>query len=183
MADYREGIAAEFDSEASIVSAARALQEQGYRALDALTPRPIDDLQDIVAPRRSTLPRTVLAAGLTGTLVGLGVQWWCNAWDYPINVGGRPPFSLPAFVPITFEIMVLFAALATFFGVLRRMYLPRLAHPVFDVPGIESASIDRFWLLVLADDRHPDDATTERLLAELGGEQITRLPVAEGAPA
>ena len=135
----------------------------------------------MVAPQRSTLPRTVLIAGLLGALAGLGVQWYFNAWDYPINVGGRPPFSLPAFIPITFELMVLFAAVATFFDVLRRMHLPRLAHPVFGIPGIASASIDRFWLLVLADGRHPDDATTERLLAELGGEQITRIPVREGA--
>src|SRR5262245_45533815 len=116
---------AEFASESAIVEAARALRERGYHALDAITPRPIEALQDLLAPVRSSLPRTVWVSGLAGAITGLGVQWFCNAWDYPINVGGRPPFSAPAFIPITFEIAVLFAALAAFFGVLHRMRLPR----------------------------------------------------------
>jgi hypothetical protein len=163
---------AEFASEKDIVAAARALHERGYLQLDALTPRPVERLQEIIAPVRSTLPRTVFIAGVLGIITALVTQWFCNAYDYPINVGGRPPFSLPAFIPITFEIMVLFAGLAAFFGVLHRMRLPRLSHPVFDAPGIEGASIDRFWLVVSALDPQFEPDETERLLAELGGERM-----------
>ena len=163
---------AEFASEDRIVAAARALRERGYRELDALTPRPIDALQELIAPARSSLPRTVLIGGVLGIATALLTQWYCNTWDYPLNVGGRPPFSLPAFIPITFEIMVLFAGLTAFFGVLHRMRLPRLSHPVFDAPGIEGASIDRFWLVVLGEDPSFDGDETERLLIELGGEHV-----------
>ncbi|HKP60533.1 MAG TPA: DUF3341 domain-containing protein [Polyangiales bacterium] len=179
MAEHPKGSAmlAEFSTEQAIVAATRALRERGYSALDTVTPRPIEELQQLIAPERSTLPRTVFIAGLLGAITGLGVQWFCNTWDYPLNVGGRPAFSLPAFIPITFEIMVLFAGLAAFFGVLHRMHLPRLAHPQFDAPGIESASIDRFWLVV--EDTGFDRQETERLLVELGGERVAT--VAEGA--
>jgi Protein of unknown function (DUF3341) len=170
------GLAAEFESESAILAAAEALRQRSRATLDALTPRPIEALQDLIAPERSTLPRTVFVAGVCGALTGLGVQWWCNAVDYPLNVGGRPPFSLPAFIPITFEIMVLFAALATFFGVLYRMRLPRLAHPVFDAPGIASASIDRFWLVVADDDPGLDEERARALLSELGAARIARIP-------
>lgn len=176
MADGQTGsLLAEFAGEAEIVQAARALREQGYRELDAITPRPIQALQELLAPVRSTLPRSVLVAGILGGITALGVQWFCNAWDYPLNVGGRPPFSLPAFIPITFEITVLFAGLTAFFGVLHRMRLPQLAHPVFDAPGIESASIDHFWLVVDASDAHFDAAETERALLELGADHVARV--------
>jgi hypothetical protein len=164
----RTGVLAEFDSDHAIVAAAEALRERGYRDLDAFTPRPIEALQDAIAPGRSTLPRTVFIAGACGAAVGLGTQWFCNAWDLPLNVGGRLPFSLPAFIPITFELMVLFAALAAFFGALYRAGLPHLTHPVFDVAAFARASDDRFWLFVSANDPSYRDHETEQLLHQLG---------------
>jgi Protein of unknown function (DUF3341) len=148
---YR-GVMGEFGSERAIIDAARALIEAGYRHIDAFVPRPIEELSDLITPQRSTLPRTVFFGGLFGALAGLGTEWFCNTWDSPLNVGGRPAFSLPAFIPIAFEVTVLFGSLTAFFGVLWRMRLPRLADPVFEVPNFESASIDRFWLYVSADD-------------------------------
>jgi hypothetical protein len=162
------GVMAEFESEASIVSATQALLARGYRALDAFTPRPIDALQDAIAKERSTLPRSVFVGGLAGALTGLGGQWFCNAWTDPLNVGGRPPFSLPAFIPITFELMVLFAALTAFFGVLHRARLPHLCHPAFDIEAFDRASIDRFWLFVSVEDPQFDPPVLEALLRELG---------------
>jgi hypothetical protein len=162
------GLMAEFDSETAIVAATNALIEEGYRELDAFTPRPIEALQDAIAPERSSLPRSVFIGGLCGALTGLGGQWFCNAWDLPLNVGGRPPFSLPAFIPITFELMVLFAALTAFFGVLHRARLPHLTHPVFTVEGFSRASIDRFWLFVSASDPHFDRVEAEALLRREG---------------
>jgi hypothetical protein len=164
----RAGVLAEFASGDAIVAAAEALRERGFRELDAFTPRPIEALEDAIAPGRSTLPRTVFIAGALGAAVGLGTQWFCNTWDMPLNVGGRPPFSLPAFIPITFELMVLFAAVAAFFGVLSRAGLPHLTHPVFDVAAFARASDDRFWLFVSRDDACYRVDETERLLHELG---------------
>jgi hypothetical protein len=175
-ADYTRGALAEFATEGALVDAARALLERGYAKLDALTPRPIEALQQLITPARSNLPAFVFVAGTIGALTGFGVQWYCNAYDFPINVGGRPPFSVPAFIPITFEIMVLCAAAAAFFGGLMKMRLPRLAAPVFEAPGIERASIDRFWLLVSADDPRFDPGPTRAALLELGAEQVAIVP-------
>jgi hypothetical protein len=146
------GVVAEFGSDHAIVAAARTLIEAGYRQIDAFVPRPIEELSDLITPQRSTLPRTIFFGGLFGAIAGLGTEWFCNTWDSPLNVGGRPAFSLPAFIPIMFEVTVLFGSLTAFFGVLWRMRLPRLADPIFEVPNFESASIDRFWLYVSADD-------------------------------
>jgi hypothetical protein len=170
----RAGLAmlAEFAEQSLIITAARALREAGYQQLDALTPRPVEELQAIIAPERSTLPRTVFVAGVLGACTALGVEWFCNAWDYPINVGGRPPFSLPAFIPITFELMVLFAGVTAFFAVLHRMHLPWLSNPVFDAPGIESASSDRFWLVVNAESPDFDPSATQEKLLGLGAAQV-----------
>ena len=162
------GLVAEFADASAITEATRALQTQGYRELDAFVPRPVEALETLIAPTRSSLPRTVLIASVLGALAGLFVQWFCNAWDYPLNVGGRPAFSLPAFIPITFESTVLFGALTAFFAVLKRMGLPRLYHPLFEVPGFERASIDRFWLFVGAQDPQFEAVTLEGLLREHG---------------
>ena len=173
------GLIAEFSSPGALVRAAGVLRDLGYRELDALTPRPIEALDEVLGLTRSDLPRSVFIAGLCGIATALGVQWYCNALDYPINVGGRPPFSLPAFIPITFEIMVLFAALTAFFGVLRRMRLPRLAHPVFAAPGIEAASIDRFFLVVSERDPQFNPEQAAHALRALSPEQIVRFPSGE----
>src|SRR4051812_20394942 len=174
--DYTRGALAEFASDSELIAAVRTMHDRGYTKLDAITPRPIEELQELIAPERSDLPRYVFIAGLIGAVTALVTQWWCNAIDYPINVGGRPPFSLPAFIPITFEIMVLFASLTAFFGVMIRMGLPRLAAPLFEAPGFEGATIDRFWLLVSEDDPQFDRAGLPDVLFSLGAEQVAIVP-------
>ena len=175
------GLLAPFETAHAITAAARALHAQGYRDLDAFVPRPVEELEEVIAPERSTLPRGVLIAAVLGALTGLGVQWFCNTWDYPLNVGGRPPFSLPAFIPITFEAMVLFGSVTAFFSVLYRMGLPRLYHPVFEVPGFERASIDQFWLYVGADDAQFQAGPVESLLREHGALAVSFMPIAQVA--
>ena len=170
---------AEFDSPEAIVRAARALHEQGYRRLEAFTPYPIVDLEEALAIPRSKIPRLVFAAGACGAMVGYGVQLWLNAYDYPLNVGGRPLHSAPSMIPITFETTVLFAVLATFFGFFFFARLPRLSHPVLDVPGFERAGVDRFWLAIEQADAHFDPARSRVQLEELGA---GRLVEAEGEP-
>ncbi len=178
---------AEFGSSDGAVAAARALVARGHTLLDAFTPRPIAALEEVVAPGRSNLNRTVFIWGLIGGLTGLGIEWGCNAWDYPLNVGGRPPFALPAYIPITFEATVLFAAFAAFFGFMHRAGLPWLSHPSFDVPGFERASIDRFFLLVERPLGGEGDALQTSLF-ELGALNVVATPpagkrVAEPDPA
>lgn len=170
------GFIAEFDDASAITEATRALHAHGYRELDAFVPRPVEALEELIVPTRSSLPRTVLIASVIGAITGLGVQWFCNAWDYPLNVGGRPAFSLPAFIPITFESTVLFGAVTAFFAVLKRMGLPRLYHPLFEVPGFERASIDRFWLLVAEQDPQFEPVALESTLREHGALEVRRIP-------
>jgi hypothetical protein len=171
----RPGFYAEFASDTDAVLAARELVRRAHPVLDAFTPRPVAALEELVAPGRSTLNRTVFVCGLVGALTGLGIEWFCNGFDYPLNVGGRPPFALPAYIPITFEAMVLFASFGAFFGFLRRAGLPWLSHPVFEVPGFERASIDRFFLLV---ERPAASAGDElrALLVELGALDVYPTP-------
>jgi hypothetical protein len=188
MPEPLRGVVAEFGSGDAIVSATRALVEAGYRELDAFVPRPIEELSDLITPQRSTLPRTVFFGGVLGALAGLGTEWFCNTWDSPLNVGGRPPFSLPAFIPIMFEVTVLFGSVTAFFAVMYRMRLPRLADPVFEVPGFTSASIDHFWLYVSAADPRWRAQELEQQLTEHGciGVHWTRhelQPSAAAAPA
>jgi hypothetical protein len=178
------GFYAEFATDKGAVAAARRLIADGHPVLDAFTPRPVVELEELVAPARSNLNRTVFFGGLLGACTGLGIEWACNAWDYPLNTGGRPPFALPAYIPITFEAMVLFAAFAAFFGFMHRAGLPWLAHPAFEVPGFERASIDRFFLLV--ERRRGGDDELAALLEELGAVSVVKTPldqVQSGAPA
>jgi hypothetical protein len=173
------GLVAEFTADDAIVRAARDLRGRGYRELDAFVPRPVEGLEQALQLGRSNLNRGVLLAGVLGAATGLLVQWYCNGWDYPLNVGGRPPFSLPAFIPITFEIMVLFASLTAFVMSLRRGKLPWLTHPLFYVDGFERVSSDRFWLWVGGDDPVFAVERTRETLQELGAETIHEVPDAD----
>jgi len=142
----RSSLFAEFGSADALERAVDHLRALGYTELEAYTPFPLRHLDQRLGLRRSKVPLFVLAAGLTGAGVGYLVQWWCTAVDFPLDVGGRPLHSAPAFIPITFESAVLFASLTAFVAVLALARLPRLWHPVFEIDGFERASIDRFWL-------------------------------------
>jgi hypothetical protein len=149
MATY---VLAEFESGARMLAAARRVRDLRVGDLDGYGPYPIEGADEALGITRSKVPALVLASGLTGALFGYLMLYWCNAVDYPINVGGRPLHSYPAFIPITFELGVLFASMASFVGLLAFCGLPRPHHPVFDLARFRSASIDRFWLSVRTDD-------------------------------
>lgn len=162
------GMLAEFASAAEALRAARRLRELGYRSLDLHAPYELpgaDAALGLARPR--ILPRLVLVFGLLGAASGYLVQWWTNAVDYPIVVGGRPFHALPAFVPITFEMGVLAGAFAALFGWIVTARLGRLWQPVFEVEGFERASDDRFWLAVGDDDPRFAPARTRADLAPL----------------
>jgi len=159
------GLMAEFDSADAILSATRAAWQAGYRELDAYAPYPVEGLARALGMRQSRIPSVVLIGGLAGGAVGFGMQYWTMAFDYPLNVGGRPYNSWPVFVPIAFELLVLVASFAAFLGMLFLNGLPKLHHPVFNVPGFERASQDRFFLCIEATDPLFDRETTAGFLA------------------
>lgn len=137
---------AEFPSSDALIEAVRTLRRQGYSDLDAYSPYPIDGMSEALGLRRSPVPLFVLGGGLLGAGLAYFMQWWMATVDYPLNIGGRPAHSPPPFIPITFELAVLLAALSAFFGVFAWIGLPRLHHPVFSVEGFANVTVDGFWV-------------------------------------
>lgn len=169
----REVVVAELDSPERIVEAARSVRALGYRRVEAFVPFPIPELDAALEIRRTRLPYLVLFAGFCGAGLSLLVQWWTNAVDYPIHVGGRPLDSLPTDMLIVFESTVLLSAATAFAAVLLGSRLPRLHNPLFDLPGFERTSLDRFWI-VIGDAFDADHAGLDEALGLLDGE-LTRL--------
>lgn len=168
------GLVGEWDSAAALVAAVRRLRRSGYTQLDAHTPFAVPGLEEALDLRRSLVGWPIFAAGLGGAAGAYFIQFYCNAWSYPINVGGRPAHAPPAFVPITFETMVLLAsmcALGLFFLLAR---LPWLTHPVFEVEGFERATIDRFFLAVAMRDPAFEADRTARDLLDAGALRVSR---------
>jgi hypothetical protein len=166
---------AEFDSAEALTTAAHALRASGYERLDAYVPYPIDELEDLLGLTRTRIPWIALAAGLTGGVGAYVLQWFCNAYDYPLAVGGRPVHSGLAFVPIAFETTILCAALATVVAFFVRARLPEPWAPIFDVPGFDRASVDRFFLGVDARDLRFDESRVHRALAASHPLRVVRL--------
>ena len=163
-----EGLFAEFDTVEGLRRAVVRLRDEGHRRLDAFTPFPDEAVEHAIGPRPGIVTRIAGLGAACGVIVGYGLQWYLNAVDYPLDVGGRPPHSPLAFVPITFETGVLFTAFFTFAAVLGLSGLPRLWRPAFEIDGFERASIDRFWVYVDASDPRFDRFRTRALLHSCG---------------
>src|SRR5947199_6363467 len=144
----RSGVAAEFTDADTLMLAIRHLRSSGYRELDAFTPHPVAGLEDVLALGRSRINWLLFPLGMGGVLFAFALQWWCNGWDYPINVGGRPLLSWPAFIPITFETGVLATSVLGVVTLFWTLGLPDFTHPLFRLDGFERASLDRFWLAI-----------------------------------
>jgi hypothetical protein len=168
------GLLAELRTPEDLLHAVHELRRHGYRRLDAFTPYPVKGLEEAVGIRRSLLAWIVFPIAVAGAGLGYLIQLFCNAIDYPLNVGGRPLNSVPAFIPITFETGVLAASLGGVFVFLLLTGLPRLHAPVDDVEGFQRASIDTFWVGV--DDRDPrfDAEELTRLFHDLGAVSVGR---------
>ena len=162
----------EFTTPEAMIAAIVGLRDRGYRRLDAFSPYPVHGAEEAAGMRRSPLDWIVFPLGLLGAGVAYLLQWYCNAYDYPLNVGGRPPHSAPAFIPITFEMGVLTAAVGGVITYFALTGLPELWSPVFEVEGFERASIDRFWVGVDARDPAFDRAVVERAFADLGASRV-----------
>src|SRR4051812_21912895 len=166
------GLLAEFDNPAAIVEAAEAARAAGYKRMDAYTPFPVEGLPEAIGFHRTRLPLIILLGGVLGCLGGFALQYWCNAINYPMNVGGRPLNSWPMFVPVTFEVTILSAALAAVVGLFALNGLPLPYHPVFNVPEFARASRNRFFLCIEAKDPNFDAEKTRSFLATLNARGI-----------
>jgi hypothetical protein len=169
------GVIGEFEDPAALVEAARRAREAGYRKMDAYTPYPIHELAQALGLPRTKLPVLVFIGGAVGCATGLLMQWFATAVHYPINVGGRPLASWPSYIPITFELTVLFAAVTAVLGMLGLNRLPMPYHPVFNVPRFALASRDRFFLCIEAGDPLFDLEKTKAFLASLNAREVTEV--------
>ena len=166
-ADALYGLMAEFDNPHDLLAAVRRGYAEGYRRMEAFSPVHVPELSEALGHRPRFLPLLVLTGGVLGGLAGFMLQYWTSVIDLPLNIGGRPLNSWPAFLPVTFECAVLGAALAAVFGMLALNGLPRLHHPVFNAPRFSLASRNRFFFCIEADDPRFDHKHVARFLANL----------------
>ena len=169
------GLLAEFKDAEALVDATARVTAAGYRKVDAYAPFSVPGLADALGFRRDRVALITLLGGIAGGAGSYFLQWYSAVIDYPINAGGRPLHSWPAFIPATFECTVLGAALAAFFGFLILNGLPKLHHPIFNAADFELASRNRFFLCVEATDPHFDRAATPRFLESLAPLRITEV--------
>lgn len=174
MSDHHEhqgpevyGVIAEFDNPDDVLKAAKAAYSEGYRKLDAYTPFPVHGLSEAIGYTETWVPFCTLVAGLTGASLAFFMQWFACVVHYPYDIAGRPNFSWPAFIPVTFEGMVLFAAFTAGISMLLFNGLPRPHHPVMNAKNFERATSDRFFLCIEAVDVRYDGERTRGFLETL----------------
>lgn len=161
------GMVAEFASPEALLNATEQAKERGYSKLDCYTPYPVHGLSEAMRIKDFQTPWAFFVAGLVGGLSGLALEWYVSSIDYPINVGGKPLFSLPSFVPVAYECTILFSALGGVLFMLGRNGLPQPYHPIFNAPDFERASQDRFFLCLEASDPIYDSEGTHAFLETL----------------
>jgi hypothetical protein len=161
------GLVAEFESPEQLLGAAHTARQAGYRAVDAFSPMPIEGLAEAVGFHSTRLPLVVLFGGMFGAAAGFFLQWYANVLSFPLNVAGKPHNSWPSFIPITFEMTILCAAIAAVFGMLALNGLPTPYHPLFNVPRFALASRGRFFFCIMARDKKFDLAATRQFLEGL----------------
>ena len=167
------GLMAEFEDATALVTGAMRAREEGYTCLDAYSPYPLEELHHVLHTQATKLPLLVLIGGLIGCVGGFALQYWVSAIAYPLNVGGKPYFSWPAFIPVTFECTILAAALTTVLGMLALNGLPQPYHPVFNVPRFALASRNRFFLCIESADPKFHLEGTRRFLETLNPREVS----------
>jgi len=170
------GIMAEFDSVNALMDAANRTREAGYKKIDAYSPFPVEGLAEAIGFHRDEVPLVVLIGALLGGLGGYLLQYWISVVSYPVNVGGKPYHSWPAFIVVTFEMTILFGGIFAVFGMLALNGLPMPYHPVFNVPRFAFATKDRFFLIVFSSDPKYNPAEVRRFLDSLGPRSVSEVP-------
>ncbi|MBI4423170.1 MAG: DUF3341 domain-containing protein [Elusimicrobia bacterium] len=171
-----DGLLAEYDGAPALLEAARSAYAAGYRRLDAFSPFPVEGLAEAIGFERTRLPGVVLAGGVFGGAAGYLLQRYSSVSAYPLNVGGRPYHSWPAFIPVTFELAILCASLAAVLGMLALNGLPRPHHPLFNVDRFALATRDRFFLYIESGDALFEAGRTRRLLESTRARGVHDVP-------
>lgn len=167
------GIIGVFETADAVRNAAEDLRRSGFRAFEAYTPYPVEGLEQIIHPGpKPFLPLLMFGAAILGALWGYWIQYWDEALNYPLNVGGRPYNSWPAFTVGTFEFMLLATVAAGFFGMLAASGLPKLYHPLFEAEAFQRASRDRFLICIDASDPRFDAASVREMFERLGADRV-----------
>ena len=161
-----------FESERALLAATRAARDGGFRIVDAFTPYAVHGLDRAMGLKPSRLTWACFLCGAAGAFLAWAFQHWTSAVDWPINVGGKPWNSLPAFIPVTFELTILFSAFSAVIGMFVLNGLPAPYHPVFNVEAFERASVDRFFLVIESEDPNFDQERTREFLAGLGSREV-----------
>jgi len=169
------GLMAEFDSAQALVDAAKKTHQAGYKKIDAYSPFPIEGLAEEIGFHHDEVPLVVLVGGIIGGCTGYLMQYWMAAVDYPLNIGGKPPHSWPAFIVITFEMTILFAGISAVLGMLALNGLPMPYHPVFNVPRFALSTRNRFFLCIEATDPLFDREHTRRFLERFVPRQVSEV--------
>lgn len=169
------GVMAEFDSAEGLVEAAKAARAHGYHKMDAYSPVPVEELHEVLHIHDNRVSLWTLLGGIVGAFTGFGLCSWTAGFDYAHNVGGRPPISVPMFIPITFECTILFAGITAAVSMIVMNGLPRPYHPVFNVDRFALASRDRFFLCIESEDPHFDRVQTRAFLESLGPDEVSEV--------
>jgi hypothetical protein len=169
------GLMAEFETTDGLLHAAERTYAEGYRQIDAFTPFPVEGLAEAIGFHNTRVPLICLIGGLIGCAGGFFLQWWPNVIGYPLDIGGKPFNSWPSFIPITFELTILCAGLATVFGMLALNGLPTPYHPVFNAPRFELATRNKFFLCIKARDAKFDVQKTKEFLQSLNAYGVSEI--------
>jgi hypothetical protein len=165
------GIAGIFLDEHKTVAAAHKFREMGFKQFDAITPYPVHGIEEAVGIKRSNIPYVTFVAGILGCAFATWLMWWTSEVNWPINVGGKPFFSLPAFIPIMFELTVLFGALASVSALLYFCKLPQIDPPVID-PDLSS---HKFAIFIPSTEMNYDEAKLSSLLSQFGAAEVKKV--------
>jgi hypothetical protein len=171
------GLVAQFDDTEDILVAAQKALDAGYsgKHMDAFTPFPVHGLPDAIGFEEHKIPWIIFLSGLAGCAAGIGLQWYVSAIDYPMNVGGRPYFSWPTFIPVTFECTILLASFGAVFGMLGLNGFPQPYHSIFNTPNFDRATQDKFFLAIEATDPKFDLEETKAFLESAGAEVVSEV--------
>ena len=169
------GVMGEFSTPEDLLAATKKAREAGYKHVEAYTPFPVEGLSEAVGFKWTAVPLLTLMGGVGGGLTGFGLQYWVAAITYPINIGGRPLNSWPAFIPVTFELTVLGASIFAVFSMLALNKLPQPYHPVFNVERFSQASTDKFFLCIEARDPKFDLVETSKFLQSLHAQHVNEV--------
>ena len=169
------GLLAEFAGPTELAEAARRARQAGYRRMDAFSPFGIEEVSEALDFHRTSVPLVTLLGGLAGALGGFLLQYWVSAIEYPVNVGGKPLNSWPAFIVVTFETTILGASLAALLGMLALNRLPQPYHPLFNAPSFARATRDGFFLVVESADPQFDRRKTSEFLRSLKAKEVTEV--------